>query len=119
MRKCALYHPDRYSRCATSARRQMKGSTLTSPRSGIAIMCALVCGACEHVPPAPIDPSANAARIVARSLADPAIGETLAKHGVPIADGAWSLDQLTLAAWMLRTDLAVARAEVAAARAGE
>jgi outer membrane protein, heavy metal efflux system len=88
-------------------------------RLGIAIMCGLLCAACEHVPPAPIDPSASAARIVARSLADPSVGDALARHGVVIADGAWSLDQLTLAAWMLRTDLAVARAEVAAARAGE
>jgi outer membrane protein TolC len=97
----------------------MRRSALPSFRLDIAVMLATACAACTHVPPAPIDPSANAARIASRSLADPAVSEALARHGVPVADGAWSLDQLTLAAWLLRTDLAVARAEVAAARAGE
>jgi outer membrane protein TolC len=77
----------------------------------------LLSAACQHVPLAPIDPAANRDRIVARSLTDAAIGDTLARHSLPVSDGAWSLDQLTLAAWSLRTDVAVARAEVGAARA--
>jgi outer membrane protein TolC len=97
----------------------MKRSFLADPRLGITIVIALVGAACQHVPPAPIDPQANAARIGARSLADPTVSAALARHELPLAAGAWSLDQLTLAAWMLRTDLAVARAEVAAAREGE
>ncbi|HEX5048064.1 MAG TPA: TolC family protein [Gammaproteobacteria bacterium] len=97
----------------------MKRLLLANPRLPVVIALAVVCAACEHVPLAPIDPAANAARIVSRSLADPSVGDALARHGLPVAEGAWSLDQLTLAAWTLRTDLAVARAEVAAARAGE
>jgi len=74
--------------------------------------------ACQHVPLAPIDAAANGERIAARSLADSAVHDVLARHDLPISAGnAWSLDQLTLAAWTLRTDLAVARSQVAAARA--
>src|SRR5262245_35349715 len=76
----------------------------------------LACSACQHVAPAPIDPTANAERLAARTLADPAVTAALARHGSAL-DDSWSLDELTLAAWTLRTDLAVARAEVAAARA--
>jgi outer membrane protein, heavy metal efflux system len=76
----------------------------------------LACSACQHVAPAPIDARANAERLASRSLTDPAVSAALALHGAS-ADDSWSLDELTLAAWTLRTDLAVARAEVAAARA--
>ena len=76
----------------------------------------LACSACQHVEPAPIDAAANAERLVSRSLTDPAVSAALALHGAG-GDDSWSLDELTLAAWTLRTDLAVARAEVAAARA--
>ena len=93
----------------------MKLSLLAS--FGIAAL--LGCAACEHVPPVAIDPAANAERIAARTLTDPAVEDALARHGVPAGIAPWSLDQLTLAAWTLRTDLAVARAEVAAAHAGE
>ena len=43
--------------------------------------------------------------------------EQYADEKKKMAEEAWSLDQLTLAAWTLRTDVAVARAEVGAARA--
>jgi outer membrane protein TolC len=76
----------------------------------------LACSACQHVPPAPIDAAANAQRLSSRSLTDPSVVAALALHGGS-ADDTWSLDELTLAAWTLRTDLAVARAEVAARRA--
>jgi hypothetical protein len=70
------------------------------------------------VPPAPIDPAANAAQLSTRSLAAPAIRDALTAHGIAAPAGhAWSLDQLTLAAWLLRADLATARTEVDAARA--
>src|SRR5512138_767490 len=79
---------------------------------------ALSCAGCQHVPPAPLDPAANAARLSTRSLAAPTVRDALTAHGIAAPAGnAWSLDQLTLAAWLLRTDLATARAEVDAARA--
>ena len=79
---------------------------------------AVACAACQHVPPAPLDAVANGERIATRSLDTPAVHAALARHEVPITTAnSWSLDQLTLAAWLLRTDLAVARSEVAAARA--
>jgi len=79
---------------------------------------ALCCAACQHVPLAPIDPAANAVRLSTRSLTDPLIRDALTTRGIAAPAGtAWSLDQLTVAAWLLRTDLATARAEVGAARA--
>src|SRR5262245_46538203 len=77
----------------------------------------LACAACQHVPPAPIDPAVNGERIAERTLTNAAVQAALARHELPAGADAWSLDQLTLAAWTLRTDVAVARAEVAAARA--
>jgi len=83
------------------------------------ILAGAIAGAsCQHVERAPIDAAANGQRIAARSLANPAVQELLARHQLAVTEGqSWSLDQLTLAAWALRTDLVVARAEVAAARA--
>ena len=75
------------------------------------------CAGCQHVPLAPIDAAANRDRIAGRSLTASVVDDALARHSLPVANGAWSLDQLTLAAWSLRTDVAVARAEVDAARA--
>ena len=57
---------------------------------------------------APIDPAANRDRIAARSLTASTVHDTLSRHSLPVADSTWSLDQLTLAAWTLRTDVAVA-----------
>ncbi len=82
------------------------------------VAAALAGAACEHVERAPIDAAANGQRIAARSLAAPAVHDLLARHQLAVAaEDSWSLDQLTLAAWTLRTDLAVARSEVEAARA--
>jgi cobalt-zinc-cadmium efflux system outer membrane protein len=70
------------------------------------------------VPPSPIDAASNAARIASRSLDDPAVTAELGRYGQIVdADSGWSLDQLTIAAWVLRTDVAVARAELAEVRA--
>jgi outer membrane protein TolC len=81
-------------------------------------LVALCCTACQHVPPAPIDAAANAVRLSTRSLSDSTVRDALTARGMAApADNAWSLDQLTLAAWLLRTDLATARAEVGATRA--
>jgi len=92
-----------------------------SPRAALrfarACSVVLIASACQHVPPAPIDPSANGERIAGRTLASPAVQDALARHGLAVSDSTWSLDQLTLAAWMLRTDVAVAGSELYAARA--
>lgn len=77
----------------------------------------LACAACQHVPLAPIDAAANRERIAARTLTSSAVQDSLARHELAAGSDAWSLDQLTLAAWTLRTDVAVARSEVEAARA--
>src|SRR5512139_2769924 len=87
----------------------------------VTTLCAALvgsCVACQHVPPAPIDAATNAVRLSTRSLTDAAVRDALAARGIAApAENAWSLDQLTLAAWLLRADLATARAEVDAARA--
>jgi outer membrane protein TolC len=78
----------------------------------------LTVGACRHVPPAPIDPGANARQLESRSLRDPSVSDALSRYGLSApANQAWSLDQLTVAAWALRPDIAVARSEIEAARA--
>ncbi|MEO8465491.1 MAG: TolC family protein [Gammaproteobacteria bacterium] len=91
------------------------------PLSAIQRSCALLAlltAGCQHVPPAPIDAAANGVRLSTRSLTEPAVRDALAAHGIAApADNSWSLDQLTLAAWLLRTDLNTARAEVDATRA--
>jgi len=82
------------------------------------LVIALLIAACEHVPPAPIDPVENASRLVQRSLDDPSIAPALDRFGLALPiDGQWSMDQLTVAAWTLRTDVAVAYADLEAAQA--
>ena len=88
------------------------------PRFALGASLLMAVSACQHVPPAPLDAAANGERLAARSLTAPAVQAALARHDLPLTgDNSWSLDQLTLAAWLLRTDLAVARSEVDAARA--
>jgi outer membrane protein TolC len=77
----------------------------------------LAAAACQHVPPEPLDPGANGERIAGRTLASPVVQDALARHGLSVSGSTWSLDQLTLAAWVLRTDVAVAGSELYAARA--
>jgi outer membrane protein TolC len=82
------------------------------------LVAALLTAACVHVDPAPIDPAANAARLERRSLDDPAVAAALARRDQGASsDGIWTLDELTVAAWTLRPDVALASAEVDAARA--
>lgn len=70
------------------------------------------------MPPAPIDSAANASKLEQRSLDGPAVAAALQQRARSRpADGRWSLDELTLAAWVLRPEVAVARAEVDAAHA--
>jgi len=89
-----------------------------TPRLAACVLTAIVVAACQHVPPAPIDAGASGARLVARSLTDPSVGAALAGHDLRSgAQRAWTLDELTLAAWALRADVSRARAEVELARA--
>lgn len=85
-------------------------------RCAVGVCAGFALAACQHVPPKPLDPAANGARLIARSLEDPAVVAALSEHGLA-ARNTWSLDQLTLAAWALRTDVEVARSELGAARA--
>jgi len=89
-----------------------------TPRLAACVLTAIVAAACQHVPPAPIDAATSGARLVARSLAEPSVGAALAGHDLRSgAESAWTLDELTLAAWALRADVSRARAEVELARA--
>ena len=75
-------------------------------RSRFAAALLVACAGCQQVPLAPIDAAANRDRIAARSLTATAVDDALARHSLPVTQRAWSLDQLTLAAWTLRTDVA-------------
>jgi cobalt-zinc-cadmium efflux system outer membrane protein len=89
----------------------------STPRLGAVALCALGMGACQHVPPAPIDPVANGLKLQQRQIDTPAVESALQMYGLAVpADGRWTLDQLTVAAWTLRTDIATAQAQLAAAR---
>jgi outer membrane protein TolC len=68
--------------------------------------------------PAPLDPVVSAQTLKARSLDDPEITSALQRMGVSPAEG-WTLDALTVAAWSLRSDIAVAAADVTAGIAAE
>jgi cobalt-zinc-cadmium efflux system outer membrane protein len=77
------------------------------------VISVLALAACTtiSVPPAPIEPVASARMLTARSLRDPEIAQALTRLGVS-ADQGWSIDALTVAAWSLRSDIAVAAADV-------
>lgn len=86
--------------------------------AAVLLVGSIALSGCQHVPPAPIDTSMSAQKLVSRSLDDPTVAAVLGRYGqLSTADSAWSLDQLTIAAWTLRTDVALARAELAQVRA--
>lgn len=77
--------------------------------------------ACTDAPRRPLDPDAVEQELRARSLSDPALRDDAAAR-LGVAAEPWppetlDLALLTLAAWRFRPELAVARAEVAAAEA--
>ena len=78
---------------------------------------AISLGACVHAPAVPLDPAVTAARLEARSLNDKEVAAALAQAGTE--GRGWTLDDLVIAAWTLRSDVALARADVAAATAAE
>ena len=91
-------------------------------RVGLAAISApaLLIAACTTVtvPPAPIDPAASAKALTARSLQDPIIADALSRMGLS-STGGWTLDSLTVAAWSLRSDVAVAEADINTGLAAE
>lgn len=91
---------------------------MTSRRSLSAASLVALLSACAAAPPAPLDPAVSAHRLEARSLDDARVAAALARTGLSTAAG-WNLDSLTVAAWALRPEIAVAAADVAAAMAAE
>jgi len=86
--------------------------------SGALLAMLLTVQGCVHVPPAPIDPVAHARSLEQRALDDAAVATALSSYGLGVpGDARWTLDQLTIAGWVLRSDIAAARAELDAARA--
>ncbi len=86
------------------------------------LVCAGVAAAavgCIHYHPQPISPSESLAAFSARTLDDPSLLRFLEANGEAGAQpgGSWDLARLTLAAFYFSPDLAVARAELASARA--
>jgi outer membrane protein TolC len=69
-------------------------------------------------PPAPINPAETARRLTGHSLQDPDVTASLTRMGVSAKAG-WDLDALTIAAWSLRSDIAVAAADVNTALSAE
>jgi len=91
---------------------------LSGAFSTVLVLSTCIIAACQHVPPAPIDPAENANRLLERSLDDPVVAVAFERYGLRIPEsGEWSVDQLTVAAWSLRTDIAVAYADLEVARA--
>jgi cobalt-zinc-cadmium efflux system outer membrane protein len=90
-------------------------------RACSAIALALLTVGCLHYQPRPISPADLAAAFAARSLRDPGLADYLtANHEpVPAPGGPWGLRALTLAAFYYQPALDVARADLAAARAGQ
>ena len=74
--------------------------------------------ACTSVPPLPLDAQQTAAALAARDLNDPSVHAALDKAHIAVTgDKPWSLDALTVAAWVLRPEVKSAAADVQAAAA--
>ena len=85
-----------------------------------AVLAALLIAGCVHYQPKPIAPEASLAAFEARRLDDLGLHAYLAANHepVPTPRQSWRLRALTLASFYFHPDLDVARAELAAARAG-
>ncbi len=82
---------------------------------------AVALAGCVRVPPRPLDLEANAARVEARGLSGPEVAAFFGRlsRPLPAAGAAWELDDLVVASWALRGEVAGAAAELAAARSAE
>jgi len=89
-------------------------------RAGIACclpsVAALFSG-CASYNARPLSAEKSAESLTARSLGDPGLRQFMERNG-GAAGPQWTLHDLTMAAWYYHSDMAVARAQVAAAEAG-
>src|SRR6266481_8057148 len=85
-------------------------------RSLAAASALLLAAGCIEIPAQPIDARASASALAGRSLDDPKVTDALTKAGLHREEH-WSLDALTIAAWTLRGDVAIARADITAGEA--
>lgn len=101
----------------------MRSTRLTGPKAahafGLVLFLGMPLSSCVQVAPAPLEPMVSAARIAARDLDDPGVAAALTNAGIAPQTSGWSIDALTVAAWTLRPDIAVANADIAASLAGE
>lgn len=82
------------------------------------LVSSLLLGACVHVAPAPIDLQAAGERLAKRSLEGAEVAAALTRFDIAHVPGEpWTLDQFTVAAWVLRTEVAEARLDMQAALA--
>ncbi len=79
-------------------------------------LISLLTTACSHFQNQPLIPTNTAAQLQSRSLNSTEINQFFAKAQYP-KNQAWHLDKLTLAAYFYHPDLAIARAQAAAADA--
>ncbi len=87
-------------------------------RALLAVLSLSLLGGCIHVAPQALDLQAAADRLESRGLESVQVATALAQFAVAHEAGApWTLDQFTVAAWVLRTDVAEARLEVQTALA--
>lgn len=91
------------------------------PRTTACLVAAGLLTACIHEAPKPLDLTATAARLAARSLASPEVAALSARLGrqAPAAGDAWGPDDLVVAAWALRAEVAAGALEVVKARGAE
>lgn len=85
-------------------------------RFAVAALAAVSLTGCATFDPTKLDPADTAARLEARTLAEPGFRRFLVEHGQGDSD-AWDLNRLTLAAYYFSPTLDVARAQLAAAEA--
>ncbi|HXA80948.1 MAG TPA: TolC family protein [Opitutaceae bacterium] len=87
----------------------------------LALVLLALTGGCAIYHPQPLSPESAAAGLAARSLRDEGLRQFMAQnlgHAPAVWPmPQWDLDALTLAAWYYHPDMAVARAQVATARA--
>lgn len=81
-----------------------------------ALIFPAVLSGCVGYQPQPLKPAQTAARFEARRLSDPDLVAFLSAHGIA-APVQWDCPALTLTAWYEHPDMAVARGELASAKA--
>lgn len=95
--------------------------SMLHPLTVTACLIALSCSSCVSFQAKPLNAARSAAELQGRTLHDAELRKFIAHHSTRVgAQGAgWGLGKLTLAALWLNPSVVVARAEVAAAEAGQ